>query len=143
MENSDGCVGRRRFFDKKTIHSTKQVSLFAFSISCTTNTVYAIRYTNASPCNCGEYFFKNQKKYETCDARLIRLNFTVEISVTNIRNQWGKNCSFSFFFLGAGDIKSDIKLLPGSVSTTLQPSLATAMVEYPEGTVDVCDNLSV
>lgn len=143
IENSDGCVGKRSFFHKKTIHNTKQVSLFGFSISCTTNTVYAVRYTNGSPCNCGEYFLKDQTKHEICDARLIRLNFTVEISVTNIRNQWGENCSFFFFFPGEGNIESDIRILPGNVSTTLQPSLTTTMMELPGGTVDVCDNLSV
>ena len=93
----DGCVSRS-FFDKKAIHNTRQSRLFGFFISCTTQTVYTVRYTNGSLCSCGEYSVKDQTKTKTCDAKLTRLNFTVEISVRSIRNQWGENCSLSFFF---------------------------------------------
>ena len=135
-------MGRRRFFDKKVIHNTRKGPLLLFFISCTTNTVYAVRYTNGSLCNCGEYFVKNQTKFVTCDAQLIGLNFTVETSVRNIRTQSGENCSL-FIWFSDGSFEYDVRLLPGNVSTTLQPSLATTMMEFPEGTVDVCYNLSV
>ena len=105
--------------------------------------MYAVRYTNGLLCNCGEYFVKDQTKTVICDPQLIGLNFTVETSVRNIRTQSGENCSFSFVFLLDGSFKFDVRLLPGNVSTTLQPSLATTMMEFPEGTVDVCYNLSV
>ena len=131
-------MGRRRFFVKKTIHNTRKGPLFGFSISCTTQTVYTVRYTNGSLCNCGEYFVKDQTKTVTCEAQLIGLNFTVETSVRNISTQSGENCSFSFVFFSDGSFKSDVRLLPGNGLTTLQPSLATTMMEFPEGTVDVC-----
>ena len=126
--------------------------MFGFSISCTTQTVFKVRYTNGQLCNCGEYFLvKEQELTKACDAHLILLNFTVEISVKSIRNQWGENCSFIFFFPGDGDIRSDLRILPGNISTTLQPSLTTSevlptsttMVEIPEGTFDTCDLISI
>ena len=134
------------FFTKKTIVNSKKRSMFGFSISCTTQTVFKVRYTNGQLCNCGEYSVKERVLTKTCDANLILLNFTVEISVKSIRNQWGENCSFSFLFPGDGDIRSDLRILPGNISTTLQPSLTTSeilptsttMVEIPEGTFDTC-----
>ena len=93
----DGCVSRS-FFDKKAIHNIRQSRLFCFFISCTTQTVYTVRYTNGSLCNCGEYSVKDQTKTKTCDAKLTRLNLTVEISARSIRNQWGENFPFHSFF---------------------------------------------
>ena len=124
------------------MHNTRKGPLFGFLISCTTQTVYTVRYTNGSLCNCGEYFVKDQTKFVTCDAQLIGLNFTVETSVRNISTQSGENCSFLGFFSDVS-FKFDVRLLPGNGSTTLQPSLATTIMEFPEGTVDICYNLSV
>ena len=126
--------------------------MLGFSISCTTQTVFKVRYTNGQLCNCGEYILvKEELVTKTCDARLILLNFTVEISVKSIRNQWGENCSFSFFFPGDGAIRSDLRILPGNISTTLQPSLTTSevlptsttMMKLPEGTFDNSDLISI
>ena len=47
-----------------------------------------------------------------------------------VRNQWGENCSFTFFSSVGGDddINFDLTILPGNISTTAQPSLTTSEV---------------
>ena len=128
-----------------------QHPLFGFTISCTTQTVYQVRYTSGQLCYCGEYFVKNQTLAQVCDANLVGLNFTVEISVEKFRSQREENCSFIFFFFSAAsNIRFDLKILPGNISTTVQSSLtaskvlptSTTTIELPEGTFDVYDLFS-
>lgn len=85
-------------------------------------TVYKIRDTTGHLCDC-EISVKNRTRTKFCDNFLFLINFTVEISVGKVRNQWGENCSFSFF--GDGDINFDLTILPGKISATTQPPLIT------------------
>ena len=109
--------------------------------------MYKVRYTNGQLCSCGEYFVKDQLSTKVCVTKINALHFTMEISVKNIRNQWGENCSFSFLFPGHGTIKPDLRILPGNIATTMKPSLTTSevlptsttMVELAEGAFDACD----
>ena len=103
--------------------------MFGFTAYCTTQTVYKIQYTTGHLCHCGEYSVKNEESITgLCDRRLNRLNFTVEISVERVRNQWGENCSFSLLFFGDKDIDFDLGILPGNISTTTKAPLTTSEV---------------
>ena len=126
--------------------------------------MYKVRHTSGQLCDC-DTSAKNRTLTKFCDNLLSLLNFTVEISVERIRNQWGENCSFTFF-RSAGDdddINIDLTILPGNISTTTQPSLTTSEVlsnsttlssvtaddqeeekeELPTGTMSVCVLFSV
>ena len=73
--------------------------------------MYKIQYTTGHLCHCGKYSTKDQESITgLCDCRLNRLNFTVEISVDRVRNQWGENCSFSLLFFGDKDINFDLRV---------------------------------
>lgn len=123
VEDSDGCKMRRVFFNQKNITNSRQGQLFAFTISCTTQTVYTVRYTTGELCNCGEYFVDNHTITETCHSQLSSLDFSVEISVEHSPNQWGENCSFVFFF------PFDI-LLEMNFNVSILPELRTGTLTF-------------
>ena len=98
VEDSDGCKVRRMFFNKVNIRHGSIHYLFDFTISCTTRTVYTVRYITGELCSCGEYFVDNRTIAESCYNRST-LDFSVEISMEHIHNRWGENCSFRFHLL--------------------------------------------
>ena len=95
VEDSDGCKVRRMFFNKVNITYPSIYYLFGFTISCTTRTVYTVQYITGWLCSCGEYFVDNETIVEPC-YNPSTSDFSVEISMEHIRNQWGENCSFQF-----------------------------------------------
>ena len=107
----------------------RQGQLFGFTAYRTTQTVYKIQYMTGHLCHCGKYSIKDQESITgLCDSRLNRLNFTVEISVERVRNQWGENCSFSLLFFGDKAIDFDLRVLTENISTFTVPSLSTSDV---------------
>ena len=121
--DSDGCQVRRRFFNQKTIPAglTLQI-LFGFTVNCTTQAVYKVGYSNGEICQCGEYSLNDTGTQISLTCKLFKLdrtNFTVEISVENVRNPGGERCTFSFIPAGISN-EFDVRILPQNVSTSVQ-----------------------
>ena len=75
---------------------------------------------------------------------LLHVNFTVEISVENVRNPGGERCTF----LLGGSAKFDVRILPQNVPTSVQPSPTSEVlpssstddndeIDEPHGTANV------
>ena len=132
--DSDGCQVRRTFYAKKTIPNPARRILYGFTINCTTQTLYKVGYSSGGICGCGEYLLNKNESHRSVRCQPINLthvNFTVEISVENVRNPEGGRCTFSFIVLD-GDNNFDVRIMPENVSTSVQPSPTTSEV-LPSG----------
>ena len=127
--DSDECPVRRRFVKKETIPNLTQRKLHSIAINCTTQTVYKVGYSNGGLCLCGEYSVNKTGSQirKFCKSFIsVRLaNFTVEISVENIRNPEGERCTFQFsyylFFIRTHTVHFDVRILPKNVTSSVQP----------------------
>ena len=130
--DSDGCQVRRRFFNQKTIPGLALQILSGFTVNCTTQAVYKVGYSNGEICQCGEYSFNDTGSQisEICKSfKLVRTNFTVEISVENVRNPEGGRCTFSFRYFAVGSTPNfDVRILPKNVFASAQPLPTTSEV---------------
>ena len=128
--DSDGCPVRRRFVKKETIPNLTRWRLHSFTINCTTQTVYKVGYSNGGLCLCGEYSVNKTGSQirKFCKSLSVRpANFTVEISVENIRNPEGERCTFQFTYYISSISTShfDVRILPKNVTTSVQPMPTT------------------
>ena len=131
--DSDGCQVRRRFFNQETIPGLTALRILSgFAVNCTTQAVYKVGYSNGEICQCGEYSFNDTGSQisVTCKSfKLDRTNFTVEISVENVRNPEGERCTFSFRYFAVGSTPNfDVRILPKNVFTSVQPLPTTSEV---------------
>ena len=133
--DSDRCQVRRRFFNQKTIPGLTLRILSGFTLNCTAQAVYKVGYSNGEICQCGEYSFNDTGSQVSviCDSfKLERTNFTVEISVENVRNPEGERCTFSFRYFGFFAIDRthnfDVRILPKNVFASAQPLPTTSEV---------------
>lgn len=132
--DSDKCQVRRRFYAKKTIPNPARRILYGFTINCTTQTVYKVGYSSGGICGCGEYLLNKNGSHKNafCQGIILSLeNFTVEISVENIRNPEGEGCTFLFIASGV-KYNFEVRIMPENVSTSVQPSPTTSEV-LPSG----------
>lgn len=139
--DGDGCQIRRRFFKQETIPNLKRRTLFGFIINCTTQTLYKVGYSDGALCGCGEYLVNQNGSHKNVFCRplhLLQVNFTVEISVENVRNPGGERCTFSFNSFG-GSTEFDVRILPQNVPTSVQPSPTSEVL--PSSSTDDNDEI--
>ena len=144
--DSDGCQVTRRFLQKKTFSSLTQQTLFGFIINCTTQTAYKVEYSSGELCECGEYLVNKNGSHKSVFCRtfhLLQVNFTVEISVENIRSPEGERCTFSFSFSAGSTKKFDVRIEHGTASTPVpRPPSPTTSTVFPSSTTHETDVLS-
>ena len=131
--DSDGCQVRRRFYAKKTIPNPARRILYNFTINCTTQTLYKVGYSSGGICGCGEYLLNKNESHRIvrCEPiNVTHVNFTVEISVENVRNPESGRCTFSSIVSGV-KYNFDVRIFP-NVSTSVQPLPTTSEV-LPSG----------
>ena len=86
---------------RKSIAWRNRTKLFGFCLNCTANATFEVRYNSQTDklCRCDRIVDEGKPVFFECNMKS-RSNFRVIISVRNISNQWGENCTFIFFFTG-------------------------------------------
>ena len=112
-----GCIPRWRFLQEQLIPDSTNKSLTSILTQCTINTDVALyeRYANKTFCSCAKVV-EERISFDKCD-QTFRSNFSVAISVKNVRNRWGENCTFTFLFRKHKQVTATLRILPEKIAT--------------------------
>ena len=103
IENANDCEKQKNYSNPQPFinkrRSRLRGKLDSISLTCTAPTTFEVRFVNRRNhlCHCG-ITKVGVILSESCGKKL-HTNFTVNISVENVRNQWGENCTFTLKFI--------------------------------------------
>ena len=101
--NTNDCKMQKRYSNPQPFINKRlfrlRGRLDSISLNCTAPTTFEVRFVNRNNdlCHCGTIGVGAMLSAR-CKKKLYR-NFTVDISVQNVRNQWGENCTFTLKFI--------------------------------------------
>lgn len=120
----DSCTNKKKYFNKITIRNQDKRELEWFLLRCTAETVFEVRYTNGQLCQCARYTVvpEDPEISQYC-VRTLSMDFTVHVSVDQVQNLWGENCSFTFNFEKSFELKFTLGIPRGKLQDVATSSL--------------------
>jgi hypothetical protein len=88
-------IKRKKYFQQREFSGTNK-DLFWFIIRCTTETTLEVRRAHEILCQCSEEVIVMNKPHPFACNKGSQSNLSIVISVRNITNQRGENCTFAF-----------------------------------------------
>jgi hypothetical protein len=114
---NQGCRRRERLYAQQTIINPNNEILSSFTLECTNKTTFEVRFADETLCRCGRIVRTGVPFSDNC-IKKSNLDFWVVISVPNVLNRFGENCTFRFTFADGVVLTLPLGIPPGKIVTS-------------------------